>query len=906
MKNYISILLALILCTLAAMADKQENSDKTESPYFYVNSGDSSLEALPLLATFADIKILGTIADVTVHQTYVNRGKSPIEATYMFPASTRAAVYGMTMQIAERILKAEIQEKKKARQTYETARNEGKSASLLEQIKPNMFQMSVANIMPGDTIYVELKYTELLVPTEGEYEFAYPTVVGPRYTTSKDPNNPSKQPYTHSGEKPTYKFGLKIRLTAGMPIDEIKCQTHEIRIEHPENYIADIYLDPKEEDGGNRDFILKYRLSGSKIETGLILQEGRKENFFMLMLQPPKRIEAKEVAPREYIFLVDISGSMHGYPLDKAKIMMEKLFDGFRPDDFFNVVLFSGSTIQFSQNSVAATSDNIKDALKLLNTQMGAGGTEMLNGIKRAMSIPQMQGYARTLVIITDGFVDCEPEIFDFIHNHLGESNFFSFGIGTSVNRMLMEGIARVGLGEPFIIQAASDADKAAERFYKYISSPILTNISVKFDGFDVEDVEPPTIPDLFAERPLIIHGKWHTPMSGKIIVNGTYAGTDIHVDIPVKQFETHDTGAALRNLWARTKISRLSDIAIMKKRETDNEVVDLGIKYNLLTQYTSFVAVDYEVRNNELKFIKVQQPLPLPEGVSDYAIGNSVMISGGIANSKSFYIGGRSSGSGGSNPLDPGGAREVFYLGIDFEIKSGTGKSFNSHSFFRTLDNNFKLSDGSKYSINSHGYTIGINYNLSKFDERSNFNVFSSIEYSSVATDATIDISDINTKFSLINFKGREPAAKNITPQLNKKADISFLTFGLEPRLDFFKSDFGGLGISFGIHPGLMLKNNYEEKFLLNSTDTSLKFFQYKNSTVSQDGKTLLYQKTEGSTHFIIGFKPGIYYEMFLKSGLRLNIGFGYDYSLSASEAQRLNQQNYFFRFRINYGLAF
>ena len=179
--------LVLIFCAILtpldalAQSDRAAN-DKTLSPYFFVEGGDPAIDRLPLKDTRVEVAIAGVIADVTVRQLYENRGTRPIHARYVFPASTRAAVSGMSMTVGDVRTVARIRERKQAVREFDAAKREGKSASLLEQSRPNVFTMKIANVLPGDTIAVELKYTELLVPTDGVYEFVYPTVVGPRYS----------------------------------------------------------------------------------------------------------------------------------------------------------------------------------------------------------------------------------------------------------------------------------------------------------------------------------------------------------------------------------------------------------------------------------------------------------------------------------------------------------------------------------------------------------------------------------------------------------------------------------------------------------------------------------------------------------------------------------------------------
>ncbi|MCP4682679.1 MAG: trypsin, partial [Desulfobacterales bacterium] len=286
------VLSIIVLAASSAFAQPEKYEDKTLSPYFFVKTDDPQVDQLPLKSTSVDVGVSGVIADVVVTQVYKNEGKRPLEALYVFPASTRAAVYGMKMTIGERTIIAEIKKREDARREYEAAKQAGQSASLLEQQRPNVFQMNVANILPSDVIQVELKYTELLIPTDRVYEFVYPTVVGPRYSNAQaDAVNPSEKwiqnPYLHQGEPPTSSFDLMLTLNAGLPIQDITCGTHKTSTNFRGSNIAEVKLDSSERHGNNRDFILQYRLAGGRIESGLLLYEGENENYFMLMLQPP-------------------------------------------------------------------------------------------------------------------------------------------------------------------------------------------------------------------------------------------------------------------------------------------------------------------------------------------------------------------------------------------------------------------------------------------------------------------------------------------------------------------------------------------------------------------------------------------------------------------------------------------
>jgi Ca-activated chloride channel family protein len=624
----------MLLCMLLGMgiplsnAVSEEATDRTLSPYFFVKSGDPDLDQLPLKSTTAHVTISGVIADVVVTQVYKNEGRRALEAVYVFPASTRAAVYGMKMRIGKRTIEAKIEERRAARKKYERAKQAGKRASLLEQHRPNVFQMSVANILPSDVIQVELRYTELLVPTEAVYEFVYPTVVGPRYTESAESEVPrsgrwTQNPYLHQGKGPPYTFDMKVNLAAGLPLRDIKSPTHRVKVAFQGPDAAEVTLDPSERGGGNRDFILKYRLAGRRIETGMLLYEGEKAKFFLLMLQPPKRVTEQQIPPREYLFVVDVSGSMHGFPLKISKRLLKDLIKNLRPTDKFNVLMFSGGSRVMSEQSVPATPENVRRAAAMIDLERGGGATRLLKALKRALALPRAEGCSRTIVIATDGYVAVEAQTFDLIRSHLDKANVFAFGIGSSVNRHLIQGMARVGMGEPFVVITPEAAIEKARQFRKLIQSPVLTDTKIDYGAFQAYDVEPLTIPDVLADRPIIVFGKWRGSAKGTINIKGIAGERVFNRKVNVAEATPMGRLSGLKYLWARHRIAVLSDYNRLKKDdERVKEVTRLGLTYNLLTAYTSFVAIDTRVINKDGKPVTVKQPLPLPKGVSDLAVG--------------------------------------------------------------------------------------------------------------------------------------------------------------------------------------------------------------------------------------------------------------------------------------------
>ncbi|MGB3480274.1 MAG: VIT domain-containing protein [bacterium] len=610
-----------------------EKGDESLSPYFLVK-GDPAIESFPLLKTEADVNIAGITAEIELTQVYKNDGKKTIEALYVFPLGVKSAIHAMTMKIGDRIIEADIEETAKAQKIYQQAKEDGKVASLLEQKRPNVFQMKVANIMPGDVIEVVVKYTEILVPEAGVYEFVFPTVVGPRFTGESDKkvlkgtDNWVVTPYLHEGKEPPYAFDIKVNLRTGLPLSKVWVTSHKVDIKKAGKDRAQVLLAKKEKSSGNRDYILKYTLQGKAIHSGLLLYPDKEENYFLLMVEPPENVKISMIPPREYVFIIDVSGSMNGFPLEVSKALIQNIVKNLRKKDYFNILFFAGGSQVLSEHPLPATKENKKKAIDMVMSQTGGGGTRILDAFKRALVLEKKKGLSRIIVTATDGYVSVEKEVFDLVRENLDQANFFAFGIGSGVNRYIIEGIARVGMGEPFVVTNQEEAEQTAEKFMSYIEHPLLTNIEVEFQGFSAYDVEPLSLPDLFAQRPLILYGKYKSP-SGKIIVTGRTPSGTYRKEIKVTSSLEDEHNSALQYLWAREKIARLSDYGRVGE-DVREEITDLGLKYHLMTQYTSFVAVDKIIRKTG-EVVTVKQPLPLPQGVSDYAVGG---IAGGRASS--------------------------------------------------------------------------------------------------------------------------------------------------------------------------------------------------------------------------------------------------------------------------------
>ncbi len=489
----------------------------------------------PLKHTDVKAQISGFLSRVVVTQEFENPFKEKIEAVYTFPLPQNAAVDDMTMIVGDRTVRGKVLRREEAQAVYEAAKSNGQTASLLDQERPNIFTQSVANILPGEQIKITISYVETLKYEDGSYEFVFPMVVGPRYVPGSptgaqgtgfapdtnqvpDASRVTPQPVPE-GMRAGHDVSIDVALDAGVPIDVLDSKTHDVSVERPDDRRAIVRL--KDQAAiPNKDFILRYDVAGRKIEDALLTHASDKGGFFTLILQPPDRVTAEDVMPKELVFVLDTSGSMSGFPIEKAKETMKLALDNLYPYDTFNLITFSGDEHILFPEPVPATKENLAKAQAFLESRTGGGGTEMMKAIKASMDPSDAQGHVRIVVFMTDGYVGNDMEIIGEVQKH-PNARVFAFGIGSSVNRFLLDNMARYGRGEVEYVGLNDDGSASARRMYERVRNPLLTDISIDWNGLPVAEVYPKTVPDLFSAKPVILTGRYTGNGHGTIRLKG-------------------------------------------------------------------------------------------------------------------------------------------------------------------------------------------------------------------------------------------------------------------------------------------------------------------------------------------------------------------------------------------------
>jgi len=659
----------------SGMNDTEAITDQVTQGALRVQKADGEVVECPLKHTDVEADISGFIARVKVTQTFFNPLDEKIEAVYVFPLPHQSAVDDMTMIIGGRRIVGVIKRRQAARIIYEQALARGQTAALLEQERPNVFTQSVGNIGPKQEVRIEISYVDVLKYDMGTYEFHFPMVVGPRYIPGTPASTIPPVPLELKGKvgeldrtkviegsdeptgtgwapdtdrvpdasritppvlKPGYRNGhdiaLSVNLEAGVPVQDLKSTNHLAEIGRPTGSAATVVLSP-EDAIPNKDFVLRYGVVGEKPEMAVLghkqLHPGIAGNwdglddtgYFMLMIQPGEDERLTKSPPREICFLIDVSGSMSGEPTAKVRDAMEGFLASCKDHDTVQVITFAGRASKLFEKAVPVTKGNINRALDFTRNIRSGGGTEMLKGIKMAINDPLDEKRVRIVILLTDGYIGNEAEIIAEVGRRCGDQiRFWCVGIGSSPNQFLIDGVARQGGGMSKILGLNDDPTEMVQEVMFRIHRAQLANVAIDWGDMAVSETFPAKIPELWAGRPIIIFGRYDGGGRTAIRVTGTVEGEPASWPLTVAFPTRQDANAVLAKVWARNKIEDLMHQTYYQGSPLVEELVtQIALDYRLMSQYTSFVAVDESELDDMVEPARPPRrmlvPVPIPEG---------------------------------------------------------------------------------------------------------------------------------------------------------------------------------------------------------------------------------------------------------------------------------------------------
>ncbi|MEX1032633.1 MAG: marine proteobacterial sortase target protein [Cellvibrionaceae bacterium] len=616
-------LLNLIFVVLLLTTHTLAYGDEVSSGEFRLLTSDGH-DAAQLQSTDVSIEVNGLLARVVVRQRFYNAGSRWVEGEYVFPLPTNSAVDYMAMTVGERKIVGEIRAREQAKAIYHAAKNAGKKASLMAQQRPNLFTNRVANVGPGETIEVELHYLETLHYDQGRFSLRVPTTLTPRYIpgqafsqrddnrqhitihqasswakpTDQVPDAPSITPPMQRSDQAA-PLTLTASINAGLPLAAVKSLHHPATIRQ-QLAIHRIQLEPGAK--LDRDVVLEWQpdVGQAPMATAFGEQIGD-DHYVLFMVMPPQASQAASILPRETIFVIDTSGSMAGTSIKQAKQALLSGLALLKPGDRFNVVEFNSHTRPLWRDALPASPTNRSRAVQFVEGLHASGGTEMKGALEFALQGEEMAGFVRQVIFITDGSVGNEAALFNLIARRRGNSRLFTVGIGSAPNSHFMQKAAEAGRGSFTYVGSQNDVQRTISDLFYKLENPLLTNIELDVGAATTEQF-PRKPPDLYAGEPLVVAARFSGPLPDYVLINGQRNGEQHQQQLALPR---NGNASDVSKLWARKKLHQLYDDERNTQFSSNDsqaleavktEITELAIAHQLMSKYTSFIAVEQTI----------------------------------------------------------------------------------------------------------------------------------------------------------------------------------------------------------------------------------------------------------------------------------------------------------------------
>ena len=583
-----------------------------------VVTGAPDSSPLPLESMDVIAQVTGPLASVTVTQLFGNPFRETVELSYLFPLPHEAAVFDFELRAGGRVITASAQELEAARRTYEEARGLGRLASLLEQKRLSLFSLDLANVKPGETVRATLRYQERLRYDDGRYSFVFPMGLTPRYAHTPEEGEGAEAPVSPQGA-PAPSVDISVSVDAGAEvrdIDTIESPSHPVEITRLDERRAQVRL--AGDHVPNKDFVLRYRVAGEDVGARAWLSASAPGAKLLATLVPPAITDDAEPPPREFVFVLDRSGSMSGGPLAEAKNALRACLRTLGERDSFALLAFDDRLEWLREGAAPFTQRAVDDADRWLDRLDARGGTEIAGALGAALSLPADPERRRYVVFLTDGAVHDEAGTLKAVRRGLGTARLFAFGLGPSVNRGLLAKAAEAGRGAAEFLQLGEDVEGAIIRFQDRVSYPVLTDLRLEWEGVKAWDVYPRSLPDLYAGQPLeVVACAAHEggATDGSLTLIGTRGGEEVRARVALPRPGGRD--GAVERAWARARVDDLlahGSESAMNLPSAREQLIALAVEHRLVTPYTALVAVDAEGEargDGRPRQVAVSQPLP-------------------------------------------------------------------------------------------------------------------------------------------------------------------------------------------------------------------------------------------------------------------------------------------------------
>ncbi len=559
------------------------------------------------------VDIENQVATTQVDMQFTNQGEGLAEGTFIFPLPAGAAVSQLTMWVDGVPIDAKILAADEARSIYNEIVRQYRDPALLEYIGSGAIQANVFPIPPGESRRIQIAYSQVLEVDNGLLHYVYPLKAAGQ------------------GQRSIGEMSISVSVRGQDPIGSVYSPSHSIAISRTPG--DDTQFRAGFEANNYRatdDFSLFFALTSETISVNLLSyrESASDDGFFMLLVQPPLSVPDERVIARDVIVVLDQSGSMQGPKWDQAREAAAYVLEHLNPQDRFNMILFSTGWRVYSTRM--ENTDSARDAVSWISRQAAEGGTDINGALLTALAGVDAER-ATTVLFITDGLATEGETDPDTILRNLRDAarpnaRIFAFGVGDDVDTFLLDSIVRDHHGASTYVRPGERINEAVASLYNKISAPVLTDISLDFGGATVESLYPATLPDLFAGEQLTIVGRYRGEAENvAVTLSGQVGGERQTFTYSGLRFPGRAGGEPfIARLWATRRIGELLNSIRLRgeNEELVQSVVDLSVRYGIITPYTSFLIEEDDILSREGRARAVQQFAQEAEGLASSFTG--------------------------------------------------------------------------------------------------------------------------------------------------------------------------------------------------------------------------------------------------------------------------------------------
>jgi Ca-activated chloride channel family protein len=544
------------------------------------------------------VEIINQVAKTSIDQVFINNHNRDIEGVFIFPLPERASISEFSMYIGDKKVEGEILDRDKARRVYEDIVRRLKDPGLLEYVGRNMFRARVFPIPANGEKRIQLSYTEIIKAEKNLVRYVYPL------NTERFSFEPLKE------------VTISVEINSKIPLSNVYSSSHNVSVRKEGKGKARVSFEGKNV-RPEKDFILYYSLSEDDIGLSFMNYKGPEDNYYLLLASPSYVGKKEKVLNKNLIFVLDSSGSMSGKKIKQAKEAVRFIINHLDKKDRFSLVDFDDGVSLFSSEVIPANHENVEKALRFVNDVEDSGGTNINDALLKALEMIEPGERPNYILFLTDGLATVGITGTADILRNIGKANelktrIFVFGVGYDVNTELLDRISSDNRGTSVYVAEDENLEVAVSNYYEKISSPLLSNLKIDFKGIEVRDTYPRVMPDLFKGSQLVLVGKYTGQGTVTVALSGMVGKKAKKFILKDQELDKGESYNFLPRLWATRRIGYLIEEIRLQgaNQELVDEVKKLGLKYGIVTPYTSFLVTEKERRALDMAAPEAEEAL--------------------------------------------------------------------------------------------------------------------------------------------------------------------------------------------------------------------------------------------------------------------------------------------------------